>query len=160
MKPDRQALAAFMVSERRAFHKHAESAFTEFWTASRVAGFLAAEGWEVRIGREIMSPEFRMGVPDEATLEACYRRALEEGADPAVAERMRGGFTAVAGILRNGPGPVLGFRFDMDAVDVQESSEDSHLPRKLGFASIHDGAMHSCGHDAHIVTGLDRKSFV
>lgn len=154
MKPDRQALAAFMVAERREFHKHAESAFTEFWTASRVAGFLASEGWEVRVGREIMNPEFRMGVPDEATLEACYRRALEEGADPALAERMRGGYTAVAGILQNGPGPVLGFRFDMDAVDVQESAENSHLPRKLGFASIHDGAMHSCGHDAHIVTGL------
>ncbi len=154
MKPEAAALSAFMTAERREFHRHAESAFTEFWTASRIAGFLAREGYEVRIGREIMNPEYRMGVPDEEVLESCYRRALDEGADPAIAERMRGGFTAVAGILRNGPGPVLGFRFDMDAVDVQESGDADHLPRKLGFASLHEGVMHACGHDAHVATGL------
>ncbi|NLJ46511.1 MAG: M20 family metallo-hydrolase [Treponema sp.] len=154
MKPDAAALHEFMTAERREFHRHPESAFTEFWTASRIAGFLAREGYEVQVGRQIMDPRFRMGVPDEGILEACRQRALDEGADPAFVERMRGGFTAVAGILRNGSGPVLGFRFDMDAVDVRESEDPDHLPRKLGFASMHEGVMHACGHDAHIVTGL------
>ncbi|MBN2874289.1 MAG: M20/M25/M40 family metallo-hydrolase, partial [Spirochaetales bacterium] len=154
MRIDKQELAAFMVPERRLFHAHAESGFTEFWTAARIAGHLREAGYEVLIGRQIMSAEHRMGLPSPETLESCYARALEEGADPQTLEPMRGGFTAVAGVMHNGEGPVIGFRFDIDAVDVDESDSPDHLPAREGFASRHAGVMHACGHDTHIVNGL------
>ena len=60
---------------RRDLHAHPEVGFTEFRTASRAAGRLADLGWHVVAGREAMAPDQRLGLPDEATLEAAYRRA-------------------------------------------------------------------------------------
>ncbi len=154
MTIDRKALEERMIAERRAFHAHAESGFTEFWTASTIAGILRAEGYGVLVGRELMSEEHRMGVPEAAALEACLKRAIAEGADADLAGAMAGGFTAVAGVLENGPGPVVAFRFDIDAVDVDESTDPGHLPRREGFASTHPGSMHACGHDGHAAIGL------
>lgn len=50
----------------------------------------------------------------------------------------------VAGLMDTGnPGPVLMIRADMDALPLVEQTG-------LPFASKHDGAMHACGHDAHM----------
>ncbi|PKL23756.1 MAG: peptidase M20 [Spirochaetae bacterium HGW-Spirochaetae-3] len=154
MNIDRKALKERMIAERREFHAHAESGFTEFWTATTVAGLLRDEGYDVRVGKELMSEEHRMGVPDAAILDACLKRAIDEGADASIAGAMAGGFTAVAGVMANGPGPVVAFRFDIDAVDVDESSDAGHPPRREGFASTHAGSMHACGHDGHAAIGL------
>ncbi len=154
MGMDSSRLAGQLIADRRAFHAHAESAFTEFWTAARIAHSLKDAGWEVLVGKDIMSAEHRMGVPARTILDACYNRALSEGADPSLLARMEGGFTAVAGVLANGEGPVNAFRFDIDAVDVNESAAPEHAPVREGFASMHEGAMHSCGHDAHASIGL------
>lgn len=51
--------------------------------------------------------------------------------------------TGVAGVLRNGPGPVVLLRADMDALPV---TEHSGLP----YASTIPGRMHACGHDVHV----------
>jgi amidohydrolase len=52
--------------------------------------------------------------------------------------------TSVVGRLTGGrPGPTLLLRADMDALPMRE---DTGLP----FASEVDGAMHACGHDAHV----------
>jgi hippurate hydrolase len=52
--------------------------------------------------------------------------------------------TSVIGRLVGGkPGPTLLLRADMDALPMRE---DTGLP----FASEVDGAMHACGHDAHV----------
>ena len=52
--------------------------------------------------------------------------------------------TSVVGRLAGGrPGPTLLLRADMDALPLRE---DTGLP----FASEADGAMHACGHDAHV----------
>lgn len=57
--------------------------------------------------------------------------------------------TGVVGTLRGGAGngPTLLLRADMDALPVTE--ETTH-----GFPSTVDGAMHACGHDAHVAIGL------
>ncbi|MFE0512699.1 amidohydrolase [Streptomyces sp. NPDC058964] len=53
------------------------------------------------------------------------------------------GGTGVAGLLRNGDGPVVLLRGDMDALPVRE---ETGLP----YASETDGVMHACGHDLHV----------
>jgi amidohydrolase len=50
--------------------------------------------------------------------------------------------TGVAGVLRNGPGPVVMLRADIDALPVEERTG-------LEYASEEPGVMHACGHDMH-----------
>lgn len=54
----------------------------------------------------------------------------------------------VVGLLGTGrPGPTLMIRADMDALPVEEQTG-------LPFSSTHAGAMHACGHDAHMAMVL------
>jgi hippurate hydrolase len=52
------------------------------------------------------------------------------------------GGTGVVGTLRNGEGPSIGIRADMDALPIQELGSAAHK-------STHKGCMHACGHDGH-----------
>ncbi len=54
------------------------------------------------------------------------------------------GVTGVVGVLRNGEGPTVLLRADMDALPMDE---DTGLP----YASEVPGVAHSCGHDLHMV---------
>jgi hippurate hydrolase len=56
------------------------------------------------------------------------------------------GGTGVAAFLKNGSGPVLLVRVDMDALPVKE---ETGLP----FAATGD-VMHACGHDLHMAAGV------
>lgn len=62
------------------------------------------------------------------------------------------GKTGVVGILKNGPGPVVMFRGDMDALPVLEETGLPYASRATGQAA--NGSlvpvMHACGHDAHV----------
>ncbi|AVH57567.1 MULTISPECIES: amidohydrolase [Streptomyces] len=51
--------------------------------------------------------------------------------------------TGVAGLLRNGDGPTVLLRADMDALPVEELTG-------LPYASETPGLMHACGHDLHV----------
>lgn len=53
------------------------------------------------------------------------------------------GTTGVVGVIRNGNGPMIGLRADMDALPIHELND--HLP----YRSHVDGTMHACGHDGH-----------
>ncbi len=55
--------------------------------------------------------------------------------------------TGLIGQLRNGDGPIVMVRADMDALPIQE--ENAH-----DYASTVPGLMHACGHDAHMAIGL------
>ncbi|WP_188260312.1 M20 aminoacylase family protein [Azospirillum tabaci] len=50
--------------------------------------------------------------------------------------------TGVVGLLRNGEGPAVAFRADMDALHIHEQTNLPH-------ASRNPGRMHACGHDGH-----------
>ena len=77
-----EALQPQMVAQRRDFHKYAESGWFEMRTSSIIARKLTDLGYEVLVGEDVCDRDARMGVADEATLEAQYQRAIEQGADP------------------------------------------------------------------------------
>ena len=53
------------------------------------------------------------------------------------------GKTGIVGILQRGNGPgSIAFRADMDALPITETGTPE-------WVSVHDGAMHACGHDGH-----------
>ena len=57
-----------------------------------------------------------------------------------------GGY-GVVGILKNGEGPMILYRTDMDALPMIEKTD-------LPYSSNQPDAMHSCGHDMHMTTWL------
>ena len=144
-----------LIEWRRDFHRHPESGWVEFRTASIIASKLSNWGYKVEAGQDVIDESSRMGVPDEETLERQKRRASIQGGNLDWIERFSGGFTGVVGVLDTGyPGPTIGLRFDIDALDIQESYDGSHRPAREGFASLNENMMHACGHDAHMAIGL------
>lgn len=143
-----------IINTRRNFHKYPELAWGEIRTATLIARKLKDIGCEIKIGREIIDADSRMGLPAKAELSKNLDRALAEGADKEFIEAVSGGLTAVAAVISNGEGPVVGLRVDIDALRVTETSDKIHLPVKEGFSSVHDGIMHACGHDANTAAGL------
>src|SRR5436190_19053521 len=66
------------------------------------------------------------------------------------------GKTGLVAVMKNGPGPVLLIRADMDALPV---TEETGLPfaskvRAVARSGVETGVMHACGHDTHITTWL------
>ena len=71
-------------------------------------------------------------------------------------EAFRCGGTGVVGVLRNGDGPVVAFRADIDGLPIRE---DTGLPyASTATGALDDGTevpvMHGCGHDTHAATLL------
>ena len=46
------------------------------------------------------------------------------------------------------------FRFDIDSLEILETSDPPHPPVAGGYASQNKGYAHMCGHDAHTALGL------
>ena len=149
-----EAMQPELIAQRRDFHKYAESGWFEMRTTSIIARELTQLGYEVLLGEAVCDRDTRMGVADEATLEAQYERALAQGADPEFVRATRGGMTGAIGILRCGEGPTVALRFDIDALGVIESQEADHRPYAEGWSSVNPGMMHACGHDGHATVGL------
>lgn len=139
---------------RQDFHKYAEPGWLEVRTSSLIAKRLTELGYEVLVGKDVCAENGRMGLVSEETFEKEYERAVSQGADMEFAPLMKNGFTGVIGILKNGDGPVIGLRFDIDALYVTEKESGDHRPYREGFASVNKGYMHACGHDGHAAMGL------
>jgi len=144
-----------MVERRRDLHRHPETGWTEFRTASMIIGELKKLGYDVKFGADVIDEKSMMGVPSEAELADYMQRAISEGADPELVKKMAGGKTGIVATLKTDKlGKTVAFRFDMDCNDVEEERCNEHRPAKEGFASEHKKAMHACGHDGHVTIGL------
>ena len=68
-----------------------------------------------------------------------------------VAEKV--GQTGVVGVLKNGAGPTVLIRADMDGLPVQEKSglPNASTVRQVGVDGVEVPVMHACGHDTHVV---------
>lgn len=64
------------------------------------------------------------------------------------------GGTGVVGMLRNGEGPLILLRADMDGLPVPEKSglEYASTARQVGQDGVEYPVMHACGHDVHITS--------
>jgi amidohydrolase len=66
------------------------------------------------------------------------------------------GRTGVVAVLRNGPGPVLLLRTDMDALPVAEQTGLAFASKvkARSAAGTESGVMHACGHDTHMTAWI------
>ena len=102
--------------------------------------------WLVEVRRALhMSPELGRREETTATLVCRWLEGL------GVAHRRTG--TAVTGLLEGGrPGPTVALRADIDALPIREEND-------VEYRSRNEGAMHACGHDAHMAILLGAAKF-
>jgi amidohydrolase len=64
------------------------------------------------------------------------------------------GGTGVIGVLKNGTGPTVLVRADMDGLPVEEKSGLPYASkaRQTGIDGVESPVMHACGHDVHITS--------
>lgn len=67
------------------------------------------------------------------------------------------GKTGVVAIMRNGPGPVVLIRADMDGLPVVEQTGLPFASKVRGTstAGVESGVMHACGHDTHMTAWIE-----
>jgi hippurate hydrolase len=74
----------------------------------------------------------------------------------------RCGGTGVVATLRNGEGPVVGFRADTDGLPLEEATGLDYASTARG--TLPDGSqvptMHACGHDTHITAAIGAASLL
>lgn len=66
------------------------------------------------------------------------------------------GGTGVVAVMKNGPGPVVLLRADMDALPVVEQTglPGASTVRVTTKEGVETGVMHACGHDTHMTTWI------
>lgn len=82
------------------------------------------------------------------------RMAKELRAIPGMVVTEKVGQTGVVGVLKNGDGPVVLVRADMDGLPVEEKSgvANASKVRQVGVDGVENPVMHACGHDVHITS--------
>jgi hippurate hydrolase len=82
------------------------------------------------------------------------RMAKELRAVPGIAVTEKVGGTGVVGVMKNGVGPTVLVRADMDGLPVEEKSglPNASKARQVGIDGVESPVMHACGHDVHITS--------
>lgn len=153
-------LESKMIEWRRDFHQYPELGFLEMRTATIVADNLEKLGFDLQIGREVMSADYVMGKPDEEETKVHIEWAKKNGAVEKYLAQVSEGYTGIVATWDTGvAGPTVAYRVDMDALPIYESESDSHVPIQKGFRSTNT-EMHACGHDAHTSIGLGLATLI
>ena len=143
-----------IIALRRDFHKYPEEYWREFRTTGKIGEYLTSFGYDVYYGNEVLKEEFVMNYPTEAEINRAKDFALNNGGNLNYLKKS-GGYTGLAAVLDTGrAGKTTALRFDIDANEVIESTENSHRPFKEGFSSVNYGRAHCCGHDGHMAMGI------
>jgi amidohydrolase len=82
------------------------------------------------------------------------RMAQELRAIPGMVVTEKVGQTGVVGVFKNGDGPVVLVRADMDGLPVKERSglANASTVTQVGVDGLEMPVMHACGHDVHITS--------
>ena len=134
-----------LAAYRRLFHRYPEPGWLTFFSTVFLADHLTRAGYEVFVGKEILRDEVLMDAPDEAQI-ACYEALAKEAARKVQIpkyddwlERMEH-MTGVIAMMDTGKsGLVRAYRFDMDALAVEESTHESRKPVQENFCSKYPG---------------------
>jgi amidohydrolase len=80
------------------------------------------------------------------------RMAKELKAVPGLTVTENVGGTGVVAVMKNGTGPTVLVRADMDGLPVEEKSglPNASTVRQVGIDGVETPVMHACGHDVHI----------
>ena len=106
--------------------------------AAVLAGAAEVSGWQEDLYRDLHShPE--LSHQEHRTAGKAADRLKTAGFE--VTSGVGG--TGVVGVLRNGDGPSVLLRADMDALPLTEDTG-------LAYTSTNDGVAHACGHDMHV----------
>lgn len=88
------------------------------------------------------------------------RMAKELRRVPGIEVTEKVGGTGVVGVLRNGEGPTVMIRADMDGLPIKEESGLANASKvmQVGVDGVEAPVMHACGHDVHITALLGTAS--
>ncbi|MFI7481275.1 amidohydrolase [Kocuria sp. M1R5S2] len=96
------------------------------------------------------------GTPELSMQEHATAELIRQRMETLGCETFLCGGTGVVAVLRNGEGPVVGFRADTDGLPVAEATGLDYASTARGV--MPDGAevpvMHACGHDTHITCAI------
>ena len=115
--------------------------------AEALMALKATSEWQERVYRELHEhPE--LSFHETKTAELSASKLKEFGYE--VLEGIGG--TGVVGILRNGEGPTVLARADMDALPVRENTGLPYASRVTAVDNSGNnvGVAHACGHDVHV----------
>ena len=124
-----------LVALYKQLHAAPELSFKEARTSEILASELEGLGFEVT-----------RGIGQAWTIEKA-KRDVGEVLDGV------GGY-GVVGVLRNGEGPTVLVRADMDALPVAERTGKDYASKVIDttWTGVENGVMHACGHDVHMTT--------
>ncbi len=154
---DREDMIQRLRELRRDFHRCPETGWMTYRTSILTAEALDKAGFEVFIGEEIVPAAQAVDPPSKEQAQAARDRCRRE-IDASVWEKWEARMGTLGGVIAicdsGRPGPVLACRFDMDALQIEESMAPDRVPVREDFVSRREGCFHGCGHDGHTAAGI------
>ena len=110
------------VKLRRELHQIPELGWGEFCTTAKILETIEPLGWKTYAGVEQVGLDAVMGRPEDF-VEKSKQRALEEGVDPKLIERMHGYTGTIAELDTGKPGPVTGLQTSKTIFRTRKTSD-------------------------------------
>lgn len=148
-----QARLERMQKDRRQLHRYPEEGWCEFLTTYHIVKVLEQTSADVIVGPRLYDLASILGRRQAKVLRARQRARVAGVADEFLQRCGRySGCIAEWRMVK--PGPTVAFRFDIDALCLEESHDATRRAVQENYVSCHRRECHACGHDAHAAVGL------